>query len=142
MCVRLDGALDLEYDVTNRYTGKYFEEEIKGLADASGCSEKLIRRIHMIGELTLVKQKMKSHKVRIVFLKSSKGQCSMFGANATATPEGHLLQLRALDWDVDGKKKTHFIKASYYKKFTCRAIQELPSNYCVSSKLRQWPCLC
>lgn len=31
-----------------------------------------------------------------------KGQCSMFGANATATPEGHLLQLRALDWDVDG----------------------------------------
>lgn len=27
----------------------------------------------------------------------------MFGANATATPDGHLLQLRALDWDVDGK---------------------------------------
>jgi hypothetical protein len=26
----------------------------------------------------------------------------MFGANATATPDGHLLQLRALDWDVDG----------------------------------------
>ena len=34
------------------YTGGYFEEEIKGLADASGCSEKKIRRIHMIGELT------------------------------------------------------------------------------------------
>lgn len=50
--IRLEGALDLEYEITNRYTGKYFEEEIKGLADASGCSEKKIRRIHMIGELT------------------------------------------------------------------------------------------
>ena len=29
----------------------------------------------------------------------------MFGANATATNSGHLLQLRALDWDVDGKYK-------------------------------------
>jgi len=27
----------------------------------------------------------------------------MFGANATATPDGHLLQLRALDWNVDGQ---------------------------------------
>ena len=49
---RLEGALDLEYIITRRYTGKYFEEEIKGLADASGISEKKIRRIHMIGELT------------------------------------------------------------------------------------------
>lgn len=52
--LRLEDALDLEYDVTSRFTGKYFEEEIRGLADASGCSEKRIRRIHMIGELTLV----------------------------------------------------------------------------------------
>ena len=29
----------------------------------------------------------------------------MFGANATATPDGGLLQLRALDWDVDGQKE-------------------------------------
>ena len=27
----------------------------------------------------------------------------MFGANATATPDGGLLQLRALDWNVDGR---------------------------------------
>lgn len=27
----------------------------------------------------------------------------MFGANKTATATGGLLQLRALDWDVDGK---------------------------------------
>ena len=28
----------------------------------------------------------------------------MFGANASATPTGELLQLRALDWNVDGEK--------------------------------------
>ena len=50
--IRLEAALDLEYEVTREYTGKYFEEEISGLADASGLSEKKIRRIHMIGELT------------------------------------------------------------------------------------------
>ncbi len=26
----------------------------------------------------------------------------MFGANSSATPDGGLLQLRALDWNVDG----------------------------------------
>ena len=48
----MEAALDLEYEVTREHSGKYFEEEIKGLADASGCSESKIRRIHMIGELT------------------------------------------------------------------------------------------
>lgn len=27
----------------------------------------------------------------------------MFGANGTAVKGGNLLQMRALDWDVDGK---------------------------------------
>lgn len=48
-------------------------------------SAQKIRRVHMIGELT-------------------KGSCSMYGAwgNATASIGGKLLQLRALDWDVEG----------------------------------------
>ena len=37
----------------------------------------------------------------------TKGACSMFGANSTATPDGKLLQLRALDWDVDGQLTTY-----------------------------------
>jgi len=80
----LDEGLDLTYDATRPYTGPYFEEEIRGLAHATGVSEAKIRRIHMIGELT-------------------KGSCSMYGAwgNATAST-GSLMQLRALDWDVDG----------------------------------------
>ena len=98
----LDAALDLEILATEWYSGDYFLQEIKGLADASGVDYKVctmkqlcschlhilcvqkIQRIHMIGELT-------------------KGACSMFGANSSATPDGSLLQLRALDWDVDGQ---------------------------------------
>jgi len=81
----MDTALDLTYDATRRYTGKYFEEEIRGMADATGLSEAKIRRIHMIGELT-------------------KGSCSMYGAwgSATAATGSNLMQLRALDWDIDG----------------------------------------
>lgn len=84
--VGLDAALDLEYYATEPYSGSYFLEEMRGLADATGLPLEKIRRIHMIGELT-------------------KGQCSMFGANASATEGGTLLQLRALDWDVDGPFK-------------------------------------
>ena len=42
LCVcRLDAALGLEYEITNHYTGKYFEEEIQGLAAASGVDVKV-----------------------------------------------------------------------------------------------------
>ncbi len=41
--------------------------------------------------------------MRIGFFISRKGSCSMFGANSSATPDGSLLQLRALDWNVDGE---------------------------------------
>eukprot|EP00698_Gefionella_okellyi_P003886 TRINITY_DN135_c0_g1_i1.p1 TRINITY_DN135_c0_g1~~TRINITY_DN135_c0_g1_i1.p1 ORF type:complete len:449 (+),score=102.01 TRINITY_DN135_c0_g1_i1:33-1379(+) len=84
----LDGALDLTMAATKPYTGDYFYEEIRGLADATGQSATRISQIHMIGELT-------------------KGACSMFGAAGSATPDGNLLQLRALDWDVDGPFKDY-----------------------------------
>jgi hypothetical protein len=52
---------------------------MRGISEASGVSLKIIRRIHMIGELT-------------------KGTCSMFGAWGKATADGKAIQLRALDW--------------------------------------------
>lgn len=52
---------------------------MRGISEASGMSLKVIRRIHMIGELT-------------------KGTCSMFGAWGKATSDGKVIQLRALDW--------------------------------------------
>jgi hypothetical protein len=61
-------ALDLTYEITRPYTNRKYYEEMRGIADASGVPLKLIRRIHMIGELT-------------------KGTCSMFGAWGKATPD-------------------------------------------------------
>uniref|UniRef100_A0A7S3G4I9 Acid ceramidase-like protein n=2 Tax=Palpitomonas bilix TaxID=652834 RepID=A0A7S3G4I9_9EUKA len=85
--VGLDVALDLTYDATKKYSGSYFEEEMKGICDASGADYKTLRRIHMIGELT-------------------KGSCSMMGAWGTATEDGTpLLAFRALDWNTDGPFK-------------------------------------
>lgn len=86
--VGLDVALDLTYDATKKYSGDYFFQEMQGLADAAGVPVKTIRRIHMIGELT-------------------KGSCSMVGAWGKATAGGETLQVRALDWDVQGPFKDY-----------------------------------
>eukprot|EP00948_MAST-09A_sp_MAST-9A-sp1_P004194 g4194.t1 len=79
----LDVALDLTADVTRKYTGEYFFDQMRGMADATGVEYKTILRVHLIGELT-------------------KGSCSMYGAWNEATEDGKTLQMRALDWDTDG----------------------------------------
>ena len=38
---RLDVALDLEKDATEKFTGAYFHEEIRGMADSTGLDEKV-----------------------------------------------------------------------------------------------------
>jgi hypothetical protein len=82
--VGLGVALDATLDMTRNFTGKYFFDEIKGMADATGMDAQKISRIHMIGELT-------------------KGRCSMFGAWGKALlAKNGLLTLRALDWAMDG----------------------------------------
>ena len=84
----LDGAMDWTYDATVAFTDPAFYEEMQGLADGCGADYTLIRRVHMLPEAT-------------------KGSCSMFGASGSATASGNLLQLRALDWDVDGPFRDH-----------------------------------
>ena len=81
--VGLGVALDLTADVTKKYTGDYFFEEMRGLADGAGIDYQTVLRVHMIGEMT-------------------KGSCSMYGAWGDATKEGKTLQMRALDWDTSG----------------------------------------
>lgn len=79
----LDAALDLENVATDKYTGSYFHDQMRGISDSTGIDLKKIRRLHLIGELT-------------------KGSCSMFGAWGSALPGANgLLQLRALDWVTD-----------------------------------------
>ncbi|GMH74798.1 hypothetical protein TL16_g06559 [Triparma laevis f. inornata] len=84
----LDWALDWTANATAEFTAPEFFDELKGIADGSGVDYALLLRIHMLPEAT-------------------KGACSMIGAADTATATSNLLQLRALDWDVDGPFKDH-----------------------------------
>lgn len=92
--VGLDVALDITSNLTQAYTGAYYYEEMHGMADATGLGFDMIRRIHMIGELT-------------------RGSCSMFGAWGKALGGNGLITMRALDWDVDGPFK-NFAQLTVY----------------------------
>jgi len=80
----IDAALQIELDLTINYTAQYFLDELEGLSLGGGVSDQKLQWIHLLGELT-------------------KGSCSMFGAWGAAVPaEYSLLQLRGLEWDMDG----------------------------------------
>jgi len=82
--VGLDTGLDITYQLTKNYTLPHFEEELRGLANATGIDFLRLRRMHLIGELT-------------------QGACSMFGAWGAALPGGDgLLTMRGYDWITDG----------------------------------------
>lgn len=76
-------ALDFTYDLQKDFSPQYVWEEMQGIADASGVPYLMIRRLMMLPDLT-------------------KGACSNAGFWGSATATGNTLQLRALDWDMDG----------------------------------------
>jgi len=89
--IGLDLALDLTYDATYSYTDPKIWQEMRGLADASGADYNTIVRVHMIAGLT-------------------QGKCSMIGSWGAAldpTSRTKLMQLRALDWNMDGPFRDH-----------------------------------
>jgi len=84
--IGLDLALDGTYEATRYWTNPEIFEEMRGVSDGAGVNFNTILRIHMIAGLT-------------------EGKCSMFGAFGPAldpTSSTKLLQLRSLDWDMDG----------------------------------------
>jgi len=82
--IGLDAALDFTEVVSMSYTPQHFWDELQGLSDASGIDHQTLVRVHMIAGLT-------------------QGKCSMLGAWGDAVASGYgLIQLRALDWDMDG----------------------------------------
>ena len=95
----LKAALDLSYRRTAPFVKPYVMEEIRGIVNgtAGALSVTDLRDFMWLGELT-------------------RGSCSMFGAKgaATASRDGRLLQLRALDWDVDGPFKNHAVVVIYH----------------------------
>lgn len=86
--IETDGVgalLDITWDLTSPYQPAYFLQELNGLADASGVSLSLLKRLSMFPEATSM-------------------ACTIVGANGPAVAEsqaGMLLQLRALDWGSD-----------------------------------------
>jgi len=68
------------------------------MADASGADYNNIVQVHMLPELV-------------------KAGCSMFGAGKTATPDGSLFQLRALDWDISGPLQQYPLVTIYHPKY-------------------------
>ena len=95
MKMGLTAALDLSYQRTAGYIQPYVMQEIQGVADATGLDVVDIRNVMWLGEIT-------------------RGACSMFGASGSATPDGKLLQLRALDWDVDGPFRNYAAVVVYH----------------------------
>lgn len=98
----LDAALDLTAWATSAYTGDYFYAEMEGLCAGAGAGKgratacfKRVRRVHMLAGLT-------------------QGHCSLFGAWGAATANNHTLQLRALDWDMDGPFRDHPVVTVYH----------------------------
>ena len=84
-------ALDKTESWTKPHTPSYFYEELQGLCDGAALSKddcQTLIRIHMLPELT-------------------KGSCSFVGAWGKATEDGKVMQVRALDWDVDGPFKDY-----------------------------------
>nr|CAG4718850.1 unnamed protein product [Naegleria fowleri] len=81
----LEAALDLNYEFTKSYVPQRFIDEMQGLADGSGTPFMHFVRMNYIPEII-------------------QAGCSMFGAWGSATAQGmngSLLQIRALDWDVN-----------------------------------------
>lgn len=80
----LDGALDMTELFSKSYSDPKIYQELQGLSDGAGIDFQTLVRVHMIAGLT-------------------QGACSMFGAWGSALKDPNsLLQLRALDWDMDG----------------------------------------
>jgi len=94
----LDIALDFTEYITAKFTDPKFIDELRGLADGSGADFNTIYRVHMIAGLT-------------------QGKCSMFGIWGKALSpmfKGGLLQLRALDWDMDGPFRDYSAVTVYH----------------------------
>ncbi len=75
--------LDRVWESVKPHVSEYFLEELRGIAEGAGVDLQAVIRSNMIGE-------------------ASEWHCSLFGAWGKATQStGHLLQLRALDYEVN-----------------------------------------
>ncbi|CAF0778657.1 unnamed protein product [Adineta steineri] len=91
----LSFALDIQNDLVKKYMDEEVYNEMRGIADAAQVDYKTVIRLHMLGEIT-------------------RGRCSLYGLWGNATLGGKTLQLRALDWDVDGGLQDYPVITIYH----------------------------
>lgn len=85
MCVGMKvpaSKLDEAWAAMEPYVPDHIKEEMRGLADGAGIGLKTIQRVHAIPDL-------------------SEYHCTFFGAWGKATKNGHLIQIRALDYATE-----------------------------------------
>ena len=88
-------AIDGVYEQVKPFVSDYFMEEMRGIADGSGLSLTDVVRANLIGE-------------------ASEWHCSLFGAWGKATAaDGHLYQLRALDYETEANIQKHPVLVIY-----------------------------
>ncbi|CAF0748336.1 unnamed protein product [Didymodactylos carnosus] len=88
-------ALDVQAKVSEAYMDEELFNEMKGVADGAKADYAVIRRLHFIGEIT-------------------RGRCSLYGLWGNATLGGKTLQLRALDWDINGGLQDYPVVTIYH----------------------------
>jgi len=93
----LEKALWLTYELSKGYTTPEYYTEMQATATAAGIDFHKLRDINMIAGLT-------------------QGKCSMFGAWGNAVQGGGVLQLRALDWNMDPPIVNHPAVTVYHTK--------------------------
>ncbi|HEX29734.1 TPA: hypothetical protein ENG04_06600 [Candidatus Poribacteria bacterium] len=80
--------LDEVWDMMSPYISDRIKEEMRGLAEGSGVDLKTIQRVHSIPAL-------------------SEYHCTFFAAWRKATTNGHLHQIRALDYAIEAHIQDH-----------------------------------
>ena len=86
--------LDEVYMATKPFIPERFIEEMQGIADGTGLSLTDVIRANLIGE-------------------AGEWHCSLFGAWGKATANGHLYQLRSLDYETHANIQNHPVMVIY-----------------------------
>ncbi|MFQ6098714.1 MAG: hypothetical protein ACE5O2_13385, partial [Armatimonadota bacterium] len=82
------GQLDAAWKAMEPFVPQAYLEEMRGLADGAGIPLQAVQRVHAVPDL-------------------SEYHCTFFAAHSRATTNGHLIQIRALDYATEAHIQDH-----------------------------------
>jgi len=92
---KVDMLLDAQAALVQKYTPPRYDDELRGMADASGLTKRRLNLANLFPELV-------------------QAHCSMAGIWGPASANGKLIQLRALDWDYKHYIANHPLVVAYF----------------------------